>query len=102
MKNRSAILKVSGRLRMRIDKNNKDIFHDLKFCYLNVCGLKSRLLCPDFINIIQQNDICVFTETKLTELDQLDLPLDYKIFVKNSKKLKKKHQVELRFCINHV
>jgi len=68
---------------MRIDKNNKDIFHDLKFCYLNVCGLKSRLLCPDFINIIQQNDICVFTETKLTELDQLDLPLDYKMFVKN-------------------
>jgi hypothetical protein len=50
-----------------INKNNKDIFHDLKFCYLNVCGLKSRLLCPDFINIIQQHNICVLTETKLTE-----------------------------------
>ena len=30
--------------------------------YSFVCGLKSRLLCPDFIYIIQQNDICVFTE----------------------------------------
>jgi hypothetical protein len=39
-----------------------NIFEDLQFCYLHVCGLKSRLLCPDFINIIQQNDICVFTE----------------------------------------
>jgi hypothetical protein len=39
----------------------------LKFCYLHVCGLKSGLLCPDFINIIQQHNICVLTETKLTE-----------------------------------
>ena len=36
---------------------------------LNVCGLKSKLLCPDFLNLISQHDILVFTETKLDDVD---------------------------------
>ena len=36
---------------------------------LNVCGLKSKLLCPDFLNLISQHDILVFTETKWDDVD---------------------------------
>ena len=56
-------------------KNVKNIsINNIAFCFLNMCSLKKRLLCPEFIDIIKAHDICIFVETKLNELDVLHLP----------------------------
>ena len=61
----------------------------INFLYLNVCGLKKRLLCPDFVGLIADHDICIFVETKLSDLDNLDVPVNYECVKKNRKKCKK-------------
>ena len=55
---------------------------------LNVCGLKSKLLVPEFCTMLQNYDIAIFCETKC---DNLDMPvlensfsnLGFTIFVQN-------------------
>lgn len=58
--------------------------------YFYVCGLKSKLLNPDFVDLIRKHDILVFVETKLDELDVINLPDGYSYHCKNRKKCKKK------------
>ena len=55
-----------------------------------MCGLKSKLLNPDFNLLIKQYDILVFTETKTDNYDVLELPNDYTFYVKHRKNCKKK------------
>ena len=55
-----------------------------------MCGIKSKLLNPDFELFIKRYDIIVFVETKTNEFDELKLPNDYDYFIKNRKKCKKK------------
>lgn len=62
----------------------------LNIAYLNVCGLKSKLLNPDFDNFIKKHDILVFVETKTDDYDEIKLPKDYTLFTKNRQKFKKK------------
>ena len=61
----------------------------LKCCYLNVCGLKKRLLSQDFNEILVENDICIFVETKLNDLDIPKLPNGYSYITKNRKNCKR-------------
>ena len=47
---------------------------------LNVCGLKSKLLSPEFCELIQNYDIFICTESKIDEFDVLSLPPGYTSF----------------------
>ena len=42
-------------------------------------------MCPEFIDIIKAHDICIFVETKLNELDVLNLIEGYVYVVRNRK-----------------
>ena len=42
---------------------------ELSFVSLNVCGLRSRLQCKEFVNYVQQFDVAVFLETKTDDQD---------------------------------
>ena len=44
----------------------------LKCCFLNVCGLKSKLLSHDFEIFLSDFDMIALTETKLNDLDTID------------------------------
>lgn len=57
---------------------------------MNVCGIKSKLVNPDFDILIKQYDILILVETKTDEFDELKLPNDYTYFAKHSKKFTKK------------
>ena len=57
--------------------------NSFKITFLNVCGIKSKLLNPDFHVLIQNYDILVFVETKLDNFDVLQLPVGYAYHVKN-------------------
>lgn len=45
--------------------------------FLNVCGLKSKLNCPEFIELVKSHDVNIFVESKTDELDVLNLPNGY-------------------------
>jgi hypothetical protein len=49
----------------------------LKIYYLNVCGLKSKLKFQEITDIIVSHDIIIFLETKLDNLDILNVPNGY-------------------------
>ena len=57
----------------------------LSFLALNVCGLKTKLLCPDFLDFVSQFDVIIFTETKLDDTDKVEIP-GYTVFYKNRSK----------------
>ena len=57
--------------------------------FLNVCGLKSKLRFPDFNDFIMGYDIVLLTETKLDEMDSIEIP-GFNIFTKNRKPKKRK------------
>jgi hypothetical protein len=64
-----------------LSKNNTEpatvSINSLKIFSLNVCGIKSKLVSPDFSNLIENYDILVFIEYKTDKLDILDIPTDY-------------------------
>jgi len=62
---------------------------EVVFLALNVCGLQSKLLCPEFVSYFSQYDFVVFTETKLDDTDCVDVP-GYTSFCKNRMKYKRK------------
>ena len=74
--------------------NNKQIncckVENLNISCLNVCGLKRKLLFPEFQQLVTDHDIFICIETKIDDLDILNLPDGYCEFHKNRKKFKKK------------
>ena len=58
--------------------NNK-----LNIAYLNVCGLKSKLLNSDISYMIKKYDILIFVETKTDEFDENNLPGGFPYHVKH-------------------
>ena len=60
------------------------------YFYLNVCGLKSKLKFQEITDIIVSHDIIIFVETKLDDLDILNVPNGYSYITKNRKKMCKK------------
>ena len=57
---------------------------------MNVCGIKSKLLSPDFSNLNENYDTLVFLESKTDKLDILDIPNEYDYFAKHLTKFKRK------------
>ena len=56
--------------------------HQLKILCWNINGdLKAKMLCPDFINIITQYDICLLQETHLYPLEHtsLNIPNNFEV-----------------------
>jgi hypothetical protein len=58
--------------------------------FLNVCGLKSKLLYHDFYDLINKLDICLFVETKTDDLDVLNVPNGYLYYCKHRSAFDKK------------
>ena len=56
----------------------------LKLATLNVCGLRSKIVCPEFIHFINQFDILGLQETKTDCLDDIQLH-DYILHFKHRK-----------------
>ncbi|CAG2186250.1 unnamed protein product [Mytilus edulis] len=63
---------------------------ELKFSFLNICGLKSKSLAPEFSELVINNDISIFVETKTDKLDIISLPNGYSCFSKHRSKFKRK------------
>jgi hypothetical protein len=76
-----------------VDEKEKDaqphIPHPLSCLFLNVCGVKSKIMYPDFCQFISQYDLICLVETKLADTDTVDLP-GYTAFYKNREKYKHK------------
>ena len=70
--------------------NNKNCPNKLSITFLNVCGLKSKLLCPEFLDILYDHDISIFVESKLDEFDILELPPNFSYISKVRQKCQKK------------
>lgn len=51
---------------------------------MNVCGIRSKLASEEFDNYVRGFDVIILTETKLDEVDILEIP-GYKIFRKDRK-----------------
>ena len=60
-----------------------------------MCGLKSKLRFPEFCQLISLHDIFVCIESKLDDLDSLNMPDGYTYYSKNKKKLTR-NQAALR------
>ena len=55
----------------------------LKVLSLNVCGLVSKLKCPEFISLIQEYDLIGIQETKADDLNSyVEIP-GYEIYFQN-------------------
>ena len=48
----------------------------------NVCVLKSKLLCPEFVSFIQQYDIIGIQESKLDDVDKMQIQ-GFQVFSNN-------------------
>ena len=46
----------------------------LNFLSINVCGLISKLNCPEFISLVNNYDIVGLKETKLDDIDTINIP----------------------------
>lgn len=49
---------------------------------LNVCGLLSKLNCPEFLSLIHEYDLICIQESRLDDLDTVTIS-GYQIFIKN-------------------
>ena len=46
----------------------------LNFCSLNVCGIKKRICCPDFIEVVNRYDLFCVVETTIDITDLISVP----------------------------
>ena len=53
---------------------------------INVCGLKSKLNIPEFTELINSYDIICFQETKLDDVDEINID-GYTVICQNRKKI---------------
>ena len=53
---------------------------------INVCGLKSKLNIPEFTELINSYDIIGFQETKLDDVDEINID-GYTVICQNRKKI---------------
>ena len=69
----------------------------LNITYLNVCGISSKLLNPDFETLINNYDILVLVETKTDEYDNIKLQIDMHVMQSIEKNLKRNRVALLLF-----
>lgn len=63
---------------------------DLKLLSINVCGLKSKLVCPEFIDYLNTFDIIACEETKLDNFDDIHLDQHQCVFKHRKQKVLRK------------
>lgn len=72
-----------GNTQNKQNNDGKTHINELKILTLNVCGLNSKLKCPEFISFLNQYDIIGLQETKTDDTDtHIEIP-GYKIFFHN-------------------
>ena len=54
----------------------------MTFLSVNVCGLRSKLNCPDFVSLINKYDIIGVQETKTDDIDTIIIP-GYSVYLNN-------------------
>ncbi|MES9881062.1 MAG: reverse transcriptase domain-containing protein [Sedimenticola sp.] len=69
----------------------------LTFLSLNVCGLKSKLLLPEFHDYIQDYDIIGFQETKTDLIDEITLP-NFNLYFKHRRKISRRKSGGIAFA----
>lgn len=84
------------------DRVNNESF--LKLVTLNVCGLRSKVICPEFISYTKQFDIHGLQETKTDCIDDIKLH-DYILYFKHRKEIMKRKSggiaLAYRKCLDH-
>ena len=68
----------------KAQSNNFNLTH-LKIVSRNVCVLKSKQNCPEFILLINQYDIIGVQKSKLDDVDSIAIKNGYSIYTKNRK-----------------
>ena len=64
---------------------------NLNVVFINVCGLSSRMKYPDFIDFLNNYDIICLGETKLDNIDAINIKLDgYSFYYKNRQQFQRK------------
>ena len=53
---------------------------------INVCGIKSKLNCPEFVSLIKNDDIICVQESKLDDIDSVNID-GYEVYSLNRKSL---------------
>ena len=69
-----------------IGSTSIESFRQLHFLSINVCGLKSKLLCPEFVDLLNQYEIIGIQESKLDDVDHIVVD-GYQVFSHNRKVL---------------
>lgn len=64
--------------------NNQSHYKQLNIVSINVCGLKSQLLCPEYVSFINAYDIICVQESKLDDVDLIKID-GYEVFSHNRK-----------------
>ena len=54
-------------------------YRQIQFITLCVCGLKSKLQCPEFVSFVNKYDIIGIQESKLDDVDNLNVQ-GYQVF----------------------
>jgi len=81
----------NGHIETELKENNDEIVQKcIKICSLNVYDLISKLMNPDFRTFTESYDILIFQESKIDELDLLELLNDYMCFAKHRRNAKAK------------
>ena len=57
---------------------------------MNLRGIKSKILVPEFIDLIKSNDVFICLESKTDDLDVINLPDGYSYIAKHRKSCRKK------------
>jgi len=58
----------------------------VKVASLNVCGLLSKIICPEFVNFVKRHDIVGLQEVKTDEFDVLSVEIPGYVYVQKCRK----------------
>ena len=61
-------------------------YYNLRIISINVCGLKSKVTCPEFISLIENHDIICVQESKLDDVDCVQIN-GFTVYTNNRKKI---------------
>ncbi|VDI16374.1 Hypothetical predicted protein [Mytilus galloprovincialis] len=70
-------------------KNQNDQLNYLNLTCINCCGIKSKLKYPEFTELLYKTDIAGIVETKLDDIDDIQLQ-GYELIYKNRNKIGKR------------
>lgn len=83
---RNSGLFTYSRLSQSDIKSAKSLTNELNFLSLNVCGLKSKSIVPEFQSLISNFDIVGFQETRLDRMNEEQFLPDFHLYFKSRHK----------------